>query len=214
MKYLFGKAGLVAALIISAVVLATHASAESLWSRRDPRSAFLFKDNRARNVGDLLTVMISETTDIDNDEQRNLQKQTTTQRDFDLNGTLSGDTATKTAATTQELEASSNRQFQTENELDSTRTFTDFVTAVVVDVLPNGNLVIEGRRKRVIAGENRTLRLTGIVRPNDILSQEEGNVIESRYVANFHIEYTGKGTETRFTKQGWLTKTFNKIWPF
>ena len=70
-------------LILTAVLAAAappscFAQAESMWARRDPKTAYLFYDYRARQVGDLLTIVVSESTEIDNQESRELNKQTQT----------------------------------------------------------------------------------------------------------------------------------------
>ena len=207
---------LLAALACAASLLSAGrpADAASLWKRRDNRSAFLFADNRARRVGDLLTIMVVENTDIDSNELRILQKQTTTERDFEFTARLKGDVIEKDAEAEQDLEATSNRRVQTTAQLDSGRDFTDFISVIVVDVMPNGNLVVEGHRTRMIAGERRTLRTAGIVRPNDIENRSVGNVVESRYVANFRIWYEGIGNETQFTRPGWFSRFLNRTWPF
>jgi flagellar L-ring protein precursor FlgH len=81
------------------------------------------------------------------------------------------------------------------------------MAVTVVDIMPNGNLVVEGYRSRVVAGEERVLRITGVVRQADI---GVGNVIPSGFVANFRISYLGRGPATRNNKQGILTR-FNSI---
>ena len=92
------------------------------------------------------------------------------------------------------------------------RKLADRMTVVVVNVLPNGLLVVEGRRSRVISSkEERTLVVTGIVRPLDI---GPGNMIQSQFVADFTVCYEGHGPESSFTNHGWLGTIMNKIWPF
>ena len=85
------------------------------------------------------------------------------------------------------------------------------LSVIVVDVLPNGNLVIEGTRRREVSKEVRWMRVTGVVRPIDI---EIPNTINSKSIANFNIVYEGGGVESRFTNQGWAGRITNKIWPF
>jgi flagellar L-ring protein precursor FlgH len=85
------------------------------------------------------------------------------------------------------------------------------LAVTVVDVLPNGNLVIEGYRSRVVSGEERVLRITGVVRPADVAV---GNIVPSGAVANFRITYLGRGPATRTTKQGWLTRINSALRPF
>src|SRR5262249_1677092 len=117
--------------------------ADSLWERRDPRYANLFQDNRARNIGDVLTVTITEATVANEQDQRALTK--TTQSNANLGF---GPANTPGQLYTE----SSNRQFNGNAQLTSNRVFTDRLAVTVVDIMPNGNLVIEGYRSRVVAG--------------------------------------------------------------
>ena len=183
--------------------------ADSIWKRRDPRSAYLFMDNRARRVGDAITIAVKETTGATNNEQRKLKKDTTASEKLDFAGKTTG-TGSKAATAAVSADQSSDRSFQGKAEYESSRNLLDSMTVFVTDVLPNGNLVIEGYRKRVISNETRILRVTGVVRANDV---DISNVVESRFIANLTLIYEGGGVETRFTNQGWLGRTTNKLWP-
>lgn len=184
--------------------------ADSIWERREQRSAFLFVDNRARRVGDLLTVTVKESTGAKNNEERKLDKATSVTSKADFSGKTAAGGASRSASAAVGGDQSSDRKFQGSAGYESDRSLLDQMTVTVTDVLPNGNLVIEGYRKRVVSNETRLLRVTGIVRPNDI---EGPNVIESKFIANFNLSYEGAGVETRFTNQGWLGRTTNRIWP-
>jgi flagellar L-ring protein precursor FlgH len=188
-------------------VTASRGRAESIWERRSQRSAFLFRDNRARRVGDLLTVRIQESTFIDNDEERTLGKDTSLSFLFDLAGAFRQGSINMGANST----TTSNRQFDGESQLESDRRFIDDITVTVVDILPNGNLVIEGSRRRMVTNECRMLRLSGVVRPDDI---GLGNIVDSRHIANFQISYEGGGDESSFVNQGGGGRLMNWIWPF
>ena len=184
-------------------------AADSIWERRDPRSAYLFMDNRARRVGDLLLVTVKESTGATNSEQRKLKKDTTASGKLDFSGKTTG-TGSKAAAAAVSADQSSDRSFEGTANYESERRLLDEMEVTVMDVLPNGNLVIEGSRYRKVSNETRLLRVSGIVRPNDIGIP---NTIESKYIANFHLVYEGGGVESRFTNQGWLGRVTNKLWP-
>lgn len=184
------------------------ARADSIWDRRDPRAAHLFQDNRARRIGDVLTVAINEATNANEREQRALDKGNTMKSGLTFSGKTS---AGGSASGELGLGNDSRRTFSGSAQLSSDRTFADRITVTVIDVLPNGNLVIEGSRSRIVAGERRELRITGIVRPADIGQQ---NTVQSRFVANFRVIYSGQGPQSNFTKQGWLSRAFNFLWPF
>ena len=184
--------------------------ADSIWDRRDDRSAHLFVDNRARRVGDLLTVSVRESTGAKNNEERKLDKTSSVSSKMNFAGKVGGNGVSRDANASTSANQSSDRQFHGSAEFESDRQLLDQMAVTVVDVLPNGNLVIEGYRKRVISNDTRWLRVSGVVRPNDI---EGPNIVESRHIANFIVSYEGNGVETRFTNQGWLGRATNKVWP-
>jgi flagellar L-ring protein precursor FlgH len=105
----------------------------------------------------------------------------------------------------------SKRTFQGNSQLTSDRRFIDRITVTVVDILPNGNLVVEGYRSRVVAGEERVLRITGIVRPADIA---QSNIVQSQFVANFKVSYLGRGPQSSYVNQGYFSRALNILWPW
>jgi flagellar L-ring protein precursor FlgH len=188
-------------------------SADSIWQRHNFFSSFLYVDNRARRPGDIVTVLITESTDIQHQDQRNLNRKTDTGGGLSLTGNITGTskTANRTANSGLTTDVNANRNFTGNSTYNINQTFTDTVTCTVVAVQPNGNLVIEGYRQRVVSREVRTLRLCGVIRPMDI---NYDNTIPSSYVANFQIQYLGRGVETNFTNQGWFSRLLNHFWPY
>jgi len=81
----------------------------------------------------------------------------------------------------------------------------------VIDVFPNGNLVVEGFRRQTVAGDARMMRVSGIVRPDDISLT---NIVLSPAIANLQIEYIGTGPEMHFVNQGYVSKLMNFLWPW
>jgi len=183
----------------------------SLWDRRKPSKTFLFYDTQARQVGDLLTLLISEATDVENSESRALNKEAEDSGLLNLTTGTGGDLAASAANVEGEGRGSSNRKFDGSTSFSSDRQFTDRVTITVMDVMPNGNLVVAGARHITVAGDRRVLHVSGIVRPIDIAAD---NSITSRLVAGLEVKYEGDGVESNFTKQGWLSRLSNKLWPF
>jgi flagellar L-ring protein precursor FlgH len=190
------------ALLVAGVAAVSIGQADSIWDRRDPRYSNLFQDLRARHIGDILTILVTETTVANEQDQRNMTR--STKSGASLGFGASGNPG-------QLYTENSNRQFTGNAQLTTNRVFTDRITVTVVDMMPNGNLVVEGYRSRVVAGEERVLRITGIARQADI---GVGNVILSGAIANFRISYLGRGPETRFTNQGPLGRLFNRVWPW
>jgi flagellar L-ring protein precursor FlgH len=82
---------------------------------------------------------------------------------------------------------------------------------VVVDILPNGNLVVIGTRDRNIAGDVQKIEVTGIVRPSDISFD---NTVKSAQVANFQIVTKNGGVAAPYTRTGWLGRAFDILWPW
>lgn len=185
--------------------------ADSLWKKRDPRITHLVQDSKARNVGDLLTVVINEQSEVDNTEDKDMSKQSAMSVSGDYNASSSGGLLNKPSQATGDISAKSARSFSGNASYKDSREYTDKMTVTVVDVLPNGNMVISGRRSMLIAGEERTLALSGVVRPIDI---GPDNKIHSRYVADLRTVYEGDGPSRRFVRQGWFSKAANKLWPF
>lgn len=190
-------------ILIAAVgAAAPIGRADSIWDRRDPRYANLFQDTRARNIGDVLTIAISENTVANEQDQRNMRK--TTAADARFGWGTKGQPG-------QLLNGASDRSFAGSAQVTTNRVFTDRLAVTVVDMMPNGNLVFEGYRSRVVEGEERVLRITGVVRQYDI---GVGNVVPSAAVANFRISYLGRGPETRMTNQNYLGRLVNHVWPW
>ncbi len=203
---------LAAAVLAAALSGPTPAPADSLWLRREHRNAYLFEDNRGRRIGDNLTIAINELSNIGNNEQRTLDKATTFATLFNFKGSsAAGQGVSRSGSANLDLNGSAERTLKGQAQYTSTRNFTDLMTVTVIDLLPNGNLVVEGFRTRLVAGEERTLRVTGVVRPADIGAQ---NTVQSQFVAAFQITYVGKGPDTAFTRHGWFGRALNIIWPF
>jgi len=85
------------------------------------------------------------------------------------------------------------------------------VAVKVMDILPNHNLVVEGKRETSFAGEHQTITLHGIVRPEDVGSD---NTVLSYNVADATISIVGKGTVTDSQRKGWFTQIWDKLTPF
>jgi flagellar L-ring protein precursor FlgH len=89
--------------------------------------------------------------------------------------------------------------------------FVSKVQAEVVEVLPNGNLVIEAKKVYKINEEEETMLLRGVVSQEDIGID---NTVRSEKIASVELKFDSKGTVGDIQKRGWLTKFLSKIWPF
>jgi flagellar L-ring protein precursor FlgH len=85
------------------------------------------------------------------------------------------------------------------------------ISAKVVEILPNGNFQIEGRRNVKVNDEDQVIFVEGTVRPRDINTD---NTINSSYIADARITYGGKGIISDRQSPGWLMNIIDKVWPF
>lgn len=204
------------AAVIAAVAAVATSRADSLWERRDPRYAYLFQDNRARAVGDVLVVTVTENTVSNEQDARQLNRTATSGGNVQFFGGgpvtqgNNGGTVNAPGVGFTLPSGSTNLNFNGAAQSTVTHTFTDRMAVTVVDIMPNGNLVVEGYRSRVVQGEERVLRVTGIVRQQDI---GVGNVIPSGNVANLRMSYLGRGPATRTTRQSYLGRLGNLLRP-
>ncbi|MBX3436460.1 MAG: flagellar basal body L-ring protein FlgH [Planctomycetaceae bacterium] len=201
------------AVLASLGTLQLHGTApgEDLWQRRNPERAYLLSDTLAREVGDLLTLIISEDANVDQRDARALSKSAARSGGFDITGVAGGDLGSGAGNAALEAAASTGRDFDGSSSFRSARQFSDRVTLTVMDVLPNGNLVVSGRRMINVDRDQRELIVSGVVRPNDL---NPDNTVHSRYVSELRVNYVGEGTDTKYTKPGWLIRIANRFSPF
>lgn len=199
------RLGLILTALLTGVALVRVAWADSIWSRRSPRYAFPCSDNVAAEVGDSLTVIIADRSSFTKEGERNMEKKTA------HSSQAAASTAGKQWWDPLELSEDSERKFESENEYESLRTLKDRIAVTVMDRLPNGNLVIAGRRERQVAGEQVVTVLTGVVRPESISGD---NTVPSTRVAHARIHYDTTGDSDAFMEQGFLGKILNYLWPF
>lgn len=195
----------------SLVANPAEAVAQSLFERRSANQIDQYRNYAARQRGDLLSVVISESTDVENRDERTLDKSGNSNIAGGLSYALGGGLGGAVGDGSLNQSSSSRRGFSGDSEFRSERQFMDRFTVTVIDVQPNGNLIISGRRNISVQGDARTLQLSGVVRQVDLLPN---NSIPSRLVANLDIRLTAKGTEQQFGKQGAFSRRMNRLWPF
>lgn len=182
--------------------------ADSIWRKRGKDMRDLYTDDVARNIGDILTIEISELSKVDNKAKRDLKKETDKSTSF--NGELGIDHILPSIPGFT-MSAESTNELKSKADFKDERKYVDSVTVVVVDILPNRNLVVMGTRQRNIAGDIQSIEVSGIVRPSDI---EFDNTVKSEQIADFRIVTRNKGVAAPYTKPGWLGRIFDIIWPF
>lgn len=181
----------------------------------------LFSDRKAVSVNDLVTVIISENASATSSSKK------TTKRDtkMDLggvrfgygsgNGDVDGNVLDLMGNANKFMDIGANLggsdNFTGEGSQQKQATFTTTVSARVIKVLNNGNYFIDGSREILIDGQKQYIRVSGVIRPEDI---SPTNSIDSRYIADAKILYETQGDIRRSTEKRWATKVIDAIWPF
>lgn len=190
----------------------------SLWKNK----ASLFEDKKARRVNDLVTILINESTSAQKKASTTASRNSSTNYGVDtffgmntdfniqnlplINGFYKAGNVFSPS-----VKGSATSDFKGNGDTERAGSITGTITAKVVEVLPNGNLVIESRKEIIVNNEKEILVLRGIIRPDDI---SQNNTILSQYVADAQIYLVGEGTLGDKQSQGWLVRLLDKIWPF
>jgi len=204
----WAKAHPTVVLMVLMLLPATCLQAGSIWAKRDKNMKELYADDVARQIGDILTINITENSKVDNKAKRDMKKETDRSNSF--NGQLNIDHILPSMPGFT-MSAESANELKSKADYKDERKFVDMVTVVVMDILPNHNLVVMGTRSRSIAGDIQTIEVSGIVRPSDIAFD---NTVKSEQIADFRIVTKNSGVSAPYTKPGWLGKIFDIIWPF
>jgi flagellar L-ring protein precursor FlgH len=191
----------------------------SLWNDRGPFGD-LFVLPKARRVGDIVTVKIVESSSATN------QANTVTERDSSLSASIDAFLGLEQKyLNTAHPDYDAGRNFNPfgairggmASEFDGSGAtsrsgdLTAFMTARVTEVLPGGNLRIEGSREVEVNNEKQLISLSGFVRVRDIAPD---NVVLSTFISDARIAYSGEGDIDDRQRPGWMANFLNKIWPF
>lgn len=167
----------------------------------------LIEDDRAAAVGDVLVVRVDEADSASHDSSTRLDRNS--QQDYGFTGAI------EKLDPELDLEhlfgASAKSQFSGGGRIQRRGTLQAMLPVRVKQILPNGDLYVEGSKAVKVGEEQRQLYLSGIVRPIDV--RGDGSVLSSR-IADAEIEYTGSGDASDQQRQGWLGRFLTKIWPF
>lgn len=182
-------------------------SVGSLWPQ-DNR-VFFYRDRKALHIGDSLTIRIVETAEASNGAD------TASTRKSAINGKLNALLGLQGVLAKSELtnlvDASSGNSHEGTGLTSRQGRLTASMTAVVKEVLPNGNLVVQGSRIVLVNHEEQFMTLTGMVRPEDV---GRDNVILSTQVADARIAFGGIGVVADKQRTGWGTWVFDWLFPF
>ncbi|HNP34443.1 MAG TPA: flagellar basal body L-ring protein FlgH [Woeseiaceae bacterium] len=165
----------------------------------------LFEDLKAGRVGDILTVRLVEKTNA----SKNSQTQTSRAANASLaNPEVFGRPITKNGVPLLSGSLDGQTTFDGSGASSQSNSLSGDITVTVVDRLPNGNLVIQGEKWLTINQGREFIRVTGIIRSNDI---ETDNSVLSTRIANAQIDYSAKGALADANRMGLLSRFFNSI---
>ena len=187
----------------------------ALWPG-DTRGNFLFGDDKASKVGDIITVTINETASSSQSATTNTSKDTTINMQApNILGLPSSMGVQNFLGMGTQLDPTVNATVANSNQGTGTvsrdGTLTGTISALITEILPSGNFRIEGRRSVTVNNEEQIMVLRGIVRPQDI---NFDNTILSTLVADASISLKGEGVVADEQRKGWLAQVLSKIWPF
>lgn len=213
------------------VLFAGPLDAGSLWREGVTDERGIFADKRARTVGDILTIVVEESVGMSNSLSLKTNKESKSGVEGLasnlLNQFISGIPNVLIRRQNQEAAASGSNSivipslpslpvsgansFNGGGNIQNNQTFTGKIAVQVTDVLPNGNLIVEGLREVTFSKERQVASLRGTVRPYDI---QPNNTVFSSNVVNAEIQIISEGPLTDAQKKGWLLKINDKINPF
>ncbi|MBI5461109.1 MAG: flagellar basal body L-ring protein FlgH [Gammaproteobacteria bacterium] len=181
-------------------------------------SQALFEDLKARRIGDTITIVLQERTQASKDAKTETSKDNTVGIDnptllgaplkFDTPLLPHGDGRSSNLGTT----LGSNQEFKGEGTSSQGNSLSGNITVTVIDVLPNGNLMVRGEKWLTLNQGDEYIQISGVVRPVDVRAD---NTVLSGQVADALITYSGEGFVADSNKMGWLGRFFaSALWPF
>lgn len=189
-----------------------HAAVNSLWSN----TASLYEDPKARRLNDLVTIMVVENITGSGTADTNTSRKSTLDvgvskffgapLDFNFKNLYGHGNAF-----TPGVAGSATNDFQGSGATTREGSLVGTITAKVVEVMPNNNLVLESRKELTINNERQILVLRGMIRPDDIMVD---NTILSSRIADARVYFVGDGVVQDKQRPGWLVRTLDTVWPF
>jgi flagellar L-ring protein precursor FlgH len=184
----------------------------TIWSGENSTNS-LFADRRAKRVNDVVTIVVHENAVGGNNANTDTSRDTST--NANVTSVLGFEAALldllRKGTPNISVGGTSANSLKGVGKTSRDGNLTATMSARVMNILENGNFLIEGRRQVTVNAEDQYLIVTGIVRPDDIASD---NTILSQNIADAKIVYTGKGVVDDKMRPGWLTRIVDWVWPF
>lgn len=186
------------------------AAADSLW--KDGSAQSIFADKKAHAIGDILTILVQESATAKKQNNTTTSKQAAI--DASIQSFLYPASASGLLTKKGQLPAmkmNSKNDFNGGGQINNSEQITARLAVRVIDVLPNGNLVVEGRRQTAFSGEKQDATLRGTVRSEDIAAN---NTLYSYNMVDATIQFASKGAISDSQRKGWFSKIWDKLTPF
>ena len=166
----------------------------------------LFEDRKARYVGDTLTVKITESTSASTKSDTQAQRSDTVNASISNMANVPGKSLLGLGVT-----GSSSTNFSGKGEDVNNNAFNGSMTVTVIEVLPNGNLLVSGEKQLAIGRQQEFVRVSGVVNPAYV---DASNTVPSSQIADARIEYKSAGFVNEAQVMGWLARFFLSVLPF
>jgi flagellar L-ring protein precursor FlgH len=189
------------------IVLVPAARADSLWPADSQGARSMFADRKASAKGDILTIIVAESAVAQSSQNKS------SNRESSLEDAVSRFLFPKLGSHKGEMPGLSTTGKSSNSgggDVSNTQTLSSRAAVTVTDVLPNGNLVIEGVRVVSFSGETQYVVLRGIVRRDDIARD---NSVVSTNIADARVEFHSEGSLTEAQKRGWLARIYERLRP-
>lgn len=166
----------------------------------------LFEDRRARNVGDTLIITINEKMSASKKSSSSADRNGTSSMAVPLLGGL-----TVPSILGSPISGSSDSTFEGKGDSSANNAFTGTIAVTVIEVMPNGNLLVSGEKQMNINQGGEFVRFSGVVNPMNVSA---ANSVSSTQVADARMEYKGTGYIDEAQTMGWLARFFLSVLPF
>jgi flagellar L-ring protein FlgH len=166
----------------------------------------LYETHRARMVGDVITIRISENVSARQETTSSIEKKGNVSSEVEAIPFINSGNLARLSAS-----GSSNNKFDGRGTTQAVGNFSGSITATVIEVLPNGHLVVSGEKQIGVGRNVDVLRFSGTVDPITI---QAGNTVSSNQVANVRVAQTGRGAQQEAQGIGWVARFFLSLAPF
>jgi len=204
-------------LLLPALVLGALAAsalrADSLWKSSGPNpSRSMYADHKAEYAGDILTVIVQESSAAQSTQSKESTRKSSLNdavTQFLFPPSVSG--LGTHGGSLPSIQVGGASDYTGGGQVNNSQTVTSQTAVLVTDVLPNGNLVIEGIRLVSFSGETQYIVLHGTVRPDDVSAS---NTVLSSNIADARVEFVSQGALNDSQKLGWFSKLYETLRPF